>query len=233
MQMNSSLKELGFNALNDAHSKFLELVQEGTAHNDVGLNQFGEMAMRIDVAAEDVVLSSLKNYSQKHDQGIQIVSEEHGELTVGDNPLLTAFIDGLDGSSVFRDSKATARCGTMFSLYEGLNPKFENYLLGGITDHILGKTVLAVKGEGTQLLHGNGALPVKASNKKILDHSTKIYIDEGVQNYSDFPHPEQGYFYDPIKRDFNTLYLGSTAVYFLILLSEKRILYSSMAAKTI
>ncbi len=137
-----------------------------------------------------------------------------GGFEVGDNPVLTAFIDGLDGSSAFRDSKGTARCGTMFALYEGINPKFENYLLGGIADHKLDQIVLAVKGEGVLLKSGGQIARIGSSGRQSLDNATRIYIDEGVKNYPDFPAHEQGYFYDQIKDSFPTRYLGSSAVYF-------------------
>jgi fructose-1,6-bisphosphatase/inositol monophosphatase family enzyme len=212
--MSSDLKQFGIEVLGETYAAFLKLVRDGTAQQDVGQNQFGEMAMQIDVQSEEVVIKHLRAYSAKTKQGIRVVSEEHGEFVIGDKPELTAFLDGFDGSSAFRDSKGKARGGTMFALYEGTDPRFQDYLLGGIVDHILGKLVVAVKGAGTLLVAGDKTSTARVSNTKTLDDSTRIDIDEGVQNYPTFPTHAQGYFYDPIKKSFKTRYVGSSAVYF-------------------
>ena len=208
------MKQFGIEVLQDTHATFLRLVNDGLARQDVGQNQFGEMAMQIDVQSEEVVIRYLRAYSAKTKQGIRVVSEEHGEFVIGDKPELTAFLDGFDGSSAFRDSKGKARGGTMFALYEGTDPRFQDYLLGGIVDHILGELVVAVKGAGTLLVAGDKTSTARVSNTKTLDDSTRIDIDEGVQNYPTFPTHVQGYFYDPIKKSFKTRYVGSSAVYF-------------------
>lgn len=210
----TKLKQLGINALSEAHTTFLKLVHDGSARQDVGENQFGEMAMQIDVQSEDVVIKHLRGYSAETKQGIRVVSEEHGEFVIGDKPALTAFLDGFDGSSAFRESKGKARGGTMFSLYEGADPKFQNYLVGGIADHILGELVVAVKGDGVLLIDDGKSSVARVSDTKTLDGNTRIDIDEGVQNYPTFPSHAQGYFYDSIKKSFKTRYVGSSAVYF-------------------
>ena len=219
--MSLDLKQFGIEVLQDTHATFLRLVNDGLARQDVGQNQFGEMAMQIDVQSEEVVIRYLRAYSAKTKQGIRVVSEEHGEFVIGDKPELTAFLDGFDGSSAFRDSKGKARGGTMFALYEGSNPRFQDYLLGGIADHILGKLVVAVKGDGTLLIVGGRTSGARVSSTETLDDATRIDIDEGVQNYPTFPAHAQGYFYDPIKKTFKTRYVGSSAVYFFDLASGK------------
>jgi len=128
--------------------------------------------------------------------------------------VLTAYLDGLDGSTKFKDTQGTARCGTMFSLYKGMNHRFEDYLCGGIVDHIKGQVVIAVKGKGVFVAKDDTVSPVTGSGRKALDPETRVYIDEGVKNYPSFPTHNQGYFYDPIKKAFKTRYLGSSAVYF-------------------
>lgn len=208
------IKQLGIEALSETHTTFLKLVRSGSARHDVGQNQFGEMAMQIDVQSEEVVIKHLRAYSAKTKRDIRVVSEEHGEFVIGDKPELTAFLDGFDGSSAFRDSKGKARGGTMFALYEGIDPRFQDYLLGGIADNILGMLVIATKGGGTILIAGDKTSAARVSNTKILGGSTRIDIDEGVQNYPTFPAHAQGYFYDPIKKSFKTRYVGSSAVYF-------------------
>jgi fructose-1,6-bisphosphatase/inositol monophosphatase family enzyme len=212
--MNSDLKQLGITVLREAHATFLKLVRDGSARNDVGQNQFGEMAMQIDIASEEVVIKYLRAHSHKTKQGIRVVSEEHGEFVIGNKPELTVFLDGFDGSSAFRDSKREARGGTMFALYEGIDPRFQDYLFGGIADHILGELVIAVKGAGSLLIVDDKTSVARVSSTKKLDDSTRIDIDEGVQNYPTFPSHTLGYFYDPIKKNFKTRYVRSSAVYF-------------------
>jgi fructose-1,6-bisphosphatase/inositol monophosphatase family enzyme len=212
--MNPDLEQFGIGALREAHMTFLRLVRDGSARRDVGRNQFGEMAMQIDIASEEAVITHLRMYAGKIKQGIRVVSEEHGEFVIGGKPVLTAFLDGFDGSSAFRDSKGKARGGTMFALYKGTDPRFQDYLFGGIVDHMLEELVVAVKGAGTLLVTGSNTAAARVSDTKTLDASTRIDIDEGVKNYPTFPAHAQGYFYDPIKKSFKTRYVGSSAVYF-------------------
>lgn len=212
--MNFDLRQLGTDALNEAHATFLRLVRDGSARQDVRQNKFGEMAMQIDVQSEEAVIKHLRLYSEKTKQDIRVVSEEHGDFVIGKDPTLTAFIDGFDGSSAFRDSEGTARGGTMFALYRGSDPRFQDYLMGGIVDHILGKSVVAVKGAGTLLVVGDKQSEAHVSSGKVLDTSAQIDIDEGVVNYPGFPAHGKGYFFDPIKKSFKTRYLGSSSVYF-------------------
>jgi fructose-1,6-bisphosphatase len=126
--MNPDLKQFGIVALREAHANFLRLVKEGSARDNVSQNQFGEMAMQIDIVSEEVIIKYLRILSEKVKRGIRVVSEEHGEFVIGDKPDLTAFLDGFDGSSVFRDSKGKSRGGTMFALYESINLRFQDYL---------------------------------------------------------------------------------------------------------
>ncbi len=214
--MAETYKELGFDALTASHEIYRQLLAEGTASQDVQENQFGEMAMQIDIAAEKMVIDALQVYSSANEQGIQVISEEHGDFVIGENPTLTALIDGLDGSTAFKESGGEKRSGTMFALYQGTNPRFEQYLLGGIADHKLGKIVVAVRGEGATVRDYTSGTeqPVHASHAVKLDEATRIYIDEGVENYPTFPHHDKGYFYDPIKKAFSTRYEKSSAVYF-------------------
>ena len=202
--MNPDLKQFGIAVLREAHANFLKLVQDGSARNDVGENQFGEMAMQIDIVSEEVIIKHLRILSEKVKRGVRVVSEEHGEFVIGDKPELTTFLDGFDGSSAFRDSKGKARGGTMFALYEGINPRFQDYLFGGIADHILGELVIAVKGVGSHLIAGQKTSVAHVSDTKTLDSNTHIDIDEGIQNYPTFPYHSQGYFYDPVKKSFKT-----------------------------
>ena len=208
------IQQLGIEALSESHATFLKLVRDGSAQHDVGENQFGEMAMQIDVQSEEVVIKHLRAYSTETKQGIRVVSEEHGEFVIGDQPELTAFLDGFDGSSAFRDSKGKARGGTMFALYAGTDPRFQDYLFGGIADHTLGELVVAVKDDGAFLIAGEKTSVARVSNTKTLDGSTHIDIDEGVKNYPTFRAHGRGYFYDSIKGAFKTRYVGSSAVYF-------------------
>lgn len=212
--MNSDLKQFGIAVLREVHATFLKLIQDGSARQNVGQNQFGEMAMQIDISSEEIVIKHLRVYSDKTKQGIRVVSEEHGEFVIGNEPELTAFLDGFDGSSAFRDSKGEARGGTMFALYEGIDPRFQDYLFSGIVDHILEKLVVAVKGDGALLVAGDKTSAARVSSAKTLDSSTHIDIDEGVKNYPTFPSHAQGYFYEPTKKSFKTRYVGSSAVYF-------------------
>lgn len=78
----------------------------------------------------------------------------------------------------------------------------------------LGNTTRIYIDEGVRIYDPSFNWPVKSAENMTLDDKTRIYIDEGVKNYTTFPHHAKGYFYDPIKEQFETQYLGSSAVYF-------------------
>ena len=110
-------------------------------------NQFGETALVADVKAEAAVLAALSSVNAR----IEVLSEEHGRVVInGDNDgdvTLLGALDGLDGSSVYRQQRGVGRYGTMFALFASDDPQYRDYVAAGIMEHSTGRLFLAVHGQ--------------------------------------------------------------------------------------
>lgn len=241
----ADLREAALQALHTAVETHNYLLRAHIDRDEVGVNTFGDTVMKIDFECEEAVFEPFRYLARKYGVGFSVVSEEHGEFTIGANPAYTLFVDGFDGSSKYKQTGGKSRGGPMMAVYLGLNPRFDDYLVAGIADFGLKEIVFADRGEGVKLFTKgswhhiyapkgnmpNNTTPIYAdegvsmydpsfnwmvtsSKRETLDDKTRIYIDEGVQNFSTFPYHANGYFYDPIKERFDTQYLGSSAVYF-------------------
>ena len=208
-------REALLHSLRDTQVIHKKLVVAGTDRQETGLqNAFGDIVMEIDYQCEEVVLNNFRVFAEAHNEGIEVISEEHGRFTIGSNPRYTLFIDGFDGSSRYRDTGGKSRGGPMVALYEGLNPCFSDYIVAGIVDLQTNEMLIATKDTGVALYKDGEVRQVGASRVRTLSEETRIYIDEGIQNFPTFPDHKKGYFYEPIKHGFSTQYLGSSAVYF-------------------
>src|SRR5579863_3725608 len=110
-------------ALISAFNVHQDLAENGI--EPIQTNQYGDTALRADIEAEDAVLQAIGNLR------ITVFSEEHGVVNLngdGLQPKLTGVLDGLDGSSVYRRERGTGKYGTMFAIFEGDNPVYDDYL---------------------------------------------------------------------------------------------------------
>jgi fructose-1,6-bisphosphatase len=98
---------------------------------EVKQNRFGENALVADVGAEEVIIDKLKSCGLP----MRIVSEEHGQLTTGDQAIATAIIDGLDGSSVYKKQGLDGRYSTMLGVLRGSKPRYKDTMTSGIIEH--------------------------------------------------------------------------------------------------
>lgn len=198
------------------------LGQDGTT--EVQSNPFGDTAMRGDIESEEVLISCLESLG-KH---IQVHSEEHGQLEVGDRALpieLTAVIDGLDGSEVYKKQPGVGRYGTMFAILEGPNPAYKDYLAAGVMEHSTSRLISAVKGRGlvvTNLRTGEVSNPIANQTATLRPDST-IYIDSAkitpdIQRYEQYYTTNKKAFAEPLTRaGYHHLRLGSSAAHFVSL----------------
>ena len=167
-------------------------------------NQFGETALRIDVECEEVVIGCLREL----DLPIRVVSEEHGIVELCNDPHFLGILDGLDGSGVYKEQRGIGRYGTMFAIFDGADPFYENYLTGGIMEHSTGKMSVFSKGGGAYVIdmRSGETTPLRSSQRKKLDNQTIIYIDEYFEiNRRTFSEKLKG---------FHTGYLKSSAAYY-------------------
>lgn len=168
----NKLKEIGNLALREAYETVRRLAQFGIS--PVKTNQFGDTALRGDVEAESAVLEVLK----ANNIPIKVISEEHGVTIIGDNPLYLGILDGIDGSGVYRRERDKGRYGTMFAIYKTTDPTFNDYLYGGIMEHVSNRLCFASKGKGSLTVENGEAKPIHCSQSLRLDReSSKLYAD--------------------------------------------------------
>lgn len=160
--------------------------------------------MRVDIECEETII----DYMQKLKLPVRIISEEHGTIDVTNNPRYLAVLDGLDGSGVYKKQRGTGRYGTMFAIFRGIDPCYNDYIAGGIMEHSIKRMFFYAKGEGACVMdiESGTIVPIKSSDKKVLDQDTKIYVDEYFEiNRKTFLEKLSG---------FLTSYLKSSAVYY-------------------
>lgn len=100
---------------------------------EVRKNRFGDYAMLADIQAEKLVIDKLQGLP------LRFVSEEHGIFDNCKNPQYLAILDGLDGSYNFKNN--TGKYGTMLAILKGLEPRYDDYITGGIMEHTTGTLV--------------------------------------------------------------------------------------------
>lgn len=166
-------------------------------------NQFGETSLRADWDSEKIIIGNFK----VNEQSIRFISEEHGTFDIGKNPGFLAVLDGLDGSNVYVKTQGKGRVGTMLGIYSGINPRFGDFVFGGIMEFPTGRLYLADFKRRTieDNLQSGMDRQIRTSGIKSLKDA-KIFLDEGVSQNLDF--------YKRIKQEFKTYYFGSSAIYY-------------------
>lgn len=167
------------------------------------INQFGDQALLMDVSIEQSVIAT----AREHKLPFQVISEEHGTIELCDAPLYTLVMDGLDGSSVYKNQTPGGRYGTMIAIYEGLNPQLTDYLASIIIDHGTHTQYIAYKGHGAfQILLDQEPNPIQVSQCRELHDVERFCVDEAFNlNVTTFSEPLAHL--DPI-------YLKSSAPYY-------------------
>jgi fructose-1,6-bisphosphatase/inositol monophosphatase family enzyme len=145
--------------------KWLEEVQK---------NQFKETALKVDIEIEKWIIDLLQSQSFP----IKILSEEHGELSIGEEQKYLWVLDGLDGSYVYKNERWKGSYGTMFAIFDSLNPHYNDYIASGIMEHSTGQLFLALKNQWSYRVHNHVMMPITTQKTEILDTIMKIYIDE-------------------------------------------------------
>lgn len=164
-------------------------------------NQFGETALRMDIEAEETVINALREANIP----IRIISEEHGTVDIG-MPEYLGILDGLDGSSVYLKERGVGRYGTMFGIFDKLDPSYQDYIVSGIMEHSTGRLFVATRGGGAFIVADGKRTPIHTSGRVDLEPDTNIYVDE-------FFEINRRTFSDRLPEHKKT-YLGSSAVYY-------------------
>src|SRR3989344_1695102 len=122
-----------------------------TGEELVQKNQFGETTLRVDIECEKAILNFLREVKIP----IRVISEEHGQVDITENPRYLGILDGLDGSNVYKKGRGRDRYGTMFGIFSSTNPSYEDYLASGIMEHSTKRLFFAIKNGGAFFIHGS------------------------------------------------------------------------------
>lgn len=82
----------------DAAKEIMRIYATERRAEELGIGYGGDMTLEADQAAEDIVVSKLKELGI----GVKLVSEEAGEMFIGEKPEYTFVVDPLDGSFNFK-----------------------------------------------------------------------------------------------------------------------------------
>ncbi|MBT5021404.1 hypothetical protein HOK51_09635 [Candidatus Woesearchaeota archaeon] len=168
----SILIGLGIKALENAFKIHEELGDKGL--ESVQKNSYGDTSLVGDLEAEKAVIDVFR----KANIPLRIISEEHGQIDLSENPKFLAVLDGLDGTIVYKTKRGKGRYGTMFGIFSNLDPTYEDYIFSGVMEHSSNKLYYAIKNKGGFLLQNGEKSILKCSSKIKLDKSTIIYVDE-------------------------------------------------------
>ena len=205
---NNDIKRLGIEALQKAYNvhETLGIFGEETIRK----NEFGDTALKVDIEAEEAIINFLKEQNFP----IRIVSEEHGTIDLSNNPLFLGVLDGLDGSSRYKSGRGINRYGTMFGIFDGINPNYDDYLFSGVFEHSKKRLFYALKNQGSFLVENDVERVIKTSGSKTLDDKTRIYIDEdGTDSQKWFSFMRKEFSYK--MKEFKLTCLGASCVYYI------------------
>lgn len=202
----TKLQEIAIIALERAYKIHQELGPRG--EELVEKNQFGDKVLRVDIEAEKAVIDTFIGEKIP----IRFISEEHGVVDLVKNPIYLGILDGLDGSNMYLIGRGIKRYGTMFGIFTGLDPLYDDYLFSGIMEHTANKLYYSLKGKGSKIKTTEGTTRIRSSGKKILDHATRIYIDEHGNDQKWHPFMKK-VFSDKLS-EFQLTWLGSSAMYY-------------------
>lgn len=139
-------------------------------------NSFGEISLRADIVAEEDVINTLRRSGIP----IRVISEEHGVVNLGDKYL--GILDGLDGTNryvAYLNGDKNARYGTMFGIFKGLDPIYDDFIFSGIMEHPSATLFYLDNGKAfSKDLKAGSTSEIRASGKKSFDSGTRIIIND-------------------------------------------------------
>lgn len=183
LEKKREIEQIVINSLQAVFTNHKQLGEKGK--QVLRKNQFDQDTLEADWQAEEVIIQHLRTLKLP----IRIISEEHGIVDIGEElgmeSTYTAILDGLDGTKIYREGKG--RYGTMLAIFQGINPKYKDYISCGILEYPTGRILSATSGQKTWLLEGDQKTRVTTSRSKTPDlATTKIEVDGGFDGNSKF-----------------------------------------------
>lgn len=203
-----NFEELIIQSLKEAYQLYKELLFDGVKLSGT-INQYGDSSLIMDVYIEKLII----NYFTQLNIPLRIISEEHGVTNLGLNPTHILFMDGLDGSSVYKNDPENGRFGTMLALYNGLDPYYSDYISAGIIEYSTNTIYVCTKNKGTYLIKNNKRLGIKCTSDNEIKESSIIYIDKAYEI-------NNRVFSEPLSK-YNTIYLKASAPYYIDFIEGK------------
>lgn len=175
-----NLREVCIEAAQAAFNAHEQLGEEGK--REKATNVFGERTLVADWECEEAVINIFK----KHKIPVRIISEEHGEVTIGENPKYLAVLDGLDGTYQYKRDVADddRRYGTMFAIFRGTDPKYQDAIVSFIMEHPTKRLFMAI--------NSKGAYAIENGKKKLIGTSGATAIDQNLRIFAGEPEGYQG-----------------------------------------
>ena len=207
-----TLVKLGIKALENAYKIHEEFGDKGL--ESVQKNPHGDTSLVGDIEAEKAVINTFREANIP----LRIISEEHGQVDLSENPQFLAVLDGLDGTSVYKTERGKGRYGTMFGIFSNLDPNYEDYIFSGVMEHSSKNLYYAINGKGGFLVMDKQQSLLSCSSIKKLEDS-KIYADEffdGNRNVT--------FIYDTYLsklKGYTFLHSDSSAIHYVDLANEK------------
>jgi fructose-1,6-bisphosphatase/inositol monophosphatase family enzyme len=230
--------------LADAYQAHEELGESGVAMQTK--NQFGDSALLADVMCEQACIDSLQKLADDVGATITVHSEEHGQFQIeptGPSKSLkyTAVIDGIDGSAVYKNSRGKGLYGTMFALFDGDNPVYDDYLAAGLVIPSKQEILLATNGAGVSCIDAAKNMPprqVATDAVARLSVGTLVFVDDRFPNlqldakHYDYHHINQRIFGDPLRAaGYDVVDSGSTAAYCYLIATGQALLLGDATRK--
>jgi len=196
----------------------------------VRTNAYGDAALAVDVNAEAAVIDTLEATGLP----FTVHSEEHGRVELNPHApgrRLLAVADGLDGSSVYRQHPGRGSYGTMLTVFANDDPHYKDFVAAGIVEHATGRLLFARQGhqlEVNNLKTLGRTYPHARSGNVLSQDDTIAFVDIGPPDASP-DHPLHAYFESNYQtfamplavEGIPTIYLGSSAAYYIALATGK------------
>lgn len=178
---NGSVADIGLKALEAAYKRQLKLSNAGTIGLRVSKGAGGDTSLRGDIESETEAIRVLK----ENNFPCLVYAEEHSAwepIRIGDrNPEYLVVIDGFDGSSALAKNPR-ARGGTMLAIANTLNPKYSDFIFGGITDFSTNQIVYGLKRNGSFLRTYKGdsfdSKQLQKLPERHFNSETKVHLDD-------------------------------------------------------
>ena len=154
-------------ALLTAHD-ILEKYSENGTHE-----VYNSHATDITTEGDIAVSITLINFFKEHKIPAVLYSEEAGKINIVKNPQFTITFDDIDGTdNYYRGRKLLPHC-TIVTIFDSVNPYFENALISGIIEHNSGNIWHAIRNNGCFLNDKR----VYTSKRENFDRRTLVIID--------------------------------------------------------